>query len=533
VVFEFCPPQGPRAGIRLAATISLNRWTFVAGTLDNATGNMDLYVDGLLAASTNTALRSIGVLTGSAPGLGIGNVQSANYSQYFEGQIDEVRISNVALAPDQFLDAAPPVNNGSTLQPYGISLSGAPGVGIGGVVGSFTDSAPNAKVSNYVATIQWGDGATSAGTIVFNSITGRFDVNGTHTYASAGTYAVAIAVADSVGIGVTIHSGADIVAPVLTPTPSGPASVNEGSSYTLQLSAIDPQSLPVASWLIDWGDGSSAQLPGTATSASHVYDDGPASELISATATDQSGLSGSAVLNVSVQDVAPAGVFSGTAPLAAGQPASVQFSSVHDPSVADTEAGFRYNFDFNNDGVFDVVNSLLPTAIVPANYIAGIGTHIVVGRISDKDGLLTDYTTTITTPAAVVRAVDTINAATQIPPSAFSSSLGAQTGSNGVVTLDAGSWIGFSIDFGSRGVRRARMQLAAASTARGLRIQMRLDQPTGELVASFSARALARHGQVSRASKVTGVHNLYLEVVRGQAAINSFSFVPITTNHGK
>jgi hypothetical protein len=37
------------------------------------------------------------------PGLGIGSVQSDNYIEYFAGTIDEVRISDAALQPSEFL----------------------------------------------------------------------------------------------------------------------------------------------------------------------------------------------------------------------------------------------------------------------------------------------------------------------------------------------------------------------------------------------------------------------------------------------
>ena len=47
----------------------------------------------------------------SNPGLGIGDIQSQNDSgEYFDGLIDEVRISNAALAPSQFLDSPPQVD---------------------------------------------------------------------------------------------------------------------------------------------------------------------------------------------------------------------------------------------------------------------------------------------------------------------------------------------------------------------------------------------------------------------------------------
>ena len=85
---------------------SFDTWIHVAGTLDDATGAMNLYINGVSVASKTTSVRPLGTLFGPNPGLGIGNVQSANYPQAFNGLIDEVRISDVALQPGQFLNAS-------------------------------------------------------------------------------------------------------------------------------------------------------------------------------------------------------------------------------------------------------------------------------------------------------------------------------------------------------------------------------------------------------------------------------------------
>ena len=81
-------------------------WHHVAATLDAATGKQSLYIDGVLVAQTNTTERPFGPLIGANPGLGIGDVQSPNYTEYFNGMIDEVRISDTALGPDQLLNAS-------------------------------------------------------------------------------------------------------------------------------------------------------------------------------------------------------------------------------------------------------------------------------------------------------------------------------------------------------------------------------------------------------------------------------------------
>ncbi len=67
------------------------------------------------------------------------------------------------------------------------------------------------------------------------------------------------------------------------PAISGPALTQEGSLYTLQL---DAQGNTLQQWTIDWGDGTMVDtVAGSATSATHTYDDGPADRTITATAT--------------------------------------------------------------------------------------------------------------------------------------------------------------------------------------------------------------------------------------------------------
>jgi hypothetical protein len=91
-----------------AALPGYNQWIHVAAMLDDASGVMSLYVNGALASSIVTSVRPLANLNPAwSPGLGIGNTQGSAYSQSFDGQIDEVRIADRALAPSEFLSTPP------------------------------------------------------------------------------------------------------------------------------------------------------------------------------------------------------------------------------------------------------------------------------------------------------------------------------------------------------------------------------------------------------------------------------------------
>ncbi|MDQ3917668.1 MAG: FG-GAP-like repeat-containing protein [Acidobacteriota bacterium] len=67
----------------------------------------------------------------------------------------------------------------------------------GVTVASFTDYDTTKTAASFTATINWGDAAApSAGTVADNG-SGGFNVTGSHTYASAGSYAVSVQIADT------------------------------------------------------------------------------------------------------------------------------------------------------------------------------------------------------------------------------------------------------------------------------------------------------------------------------------------------
>jgi hypothetical protein len=85
------------------------------------------------------------------------------------------------------------------LSAMGTTLTGTQGTALGSVVvAEFTDPVTNEPLSNYAASIDWGDGNTSAGTVVPEG-GGNFAVTGSNTYAKAGSDTISVYIADAGG----------------------------------------------------------------------------------------------------------------------------------------------------------------------------------------------------------------------------------------------------------------------------------------------------------------------------------------------
>ncbi len=139
----------------------------------------------------------------------------------------------------------------------------------------------------------------------------------------------------------------------------------------------------------DFGDGTTAT--GTLT-PTHTYADS-GNYTVTLKVTDANGLVGQDTALVSVNNLAPTATFGNSGPAGEGSPVTFSFTNPADPSSVDANAGFKYSYDFDNNGTFDVVDS---TSASQAFAFADNGAYTVKGRIKDKDGGFTTYTTTVT-----------------------------------------------------------------------------------------------------------------------------------------
>ena len=106
------------------------------------------------------------------------------------------------------------------LSASGVSVSATAGVQRSATVATFTDADPAGAASDYTATIDWGDGATTAGTIG-SAAGGGFTVTGSHTYANVGTYPTSVTITDVGGATATATGTTDVANP--PPPPPSPA----------------------------------------------------------------------------------------------------------------------------------------------------------------------------------------------------------------------------------------------------------------------------------------------------------------------
>jgi hypothetical protein len=81
--------------------------------------------------------------------------------------------------------------DGAQLSVTGVGLTATAGTAFSGRIAHINDADTTAAAVDFTTEIAWGDGVTSAGTVVA-AAGGGFDVVGTHTYPSAGTFSLQV-----------------------------------------------------------------------------------------------------------------------------------------------------------------------------------------------------------------------------------------------------------------------------------------------------------------------------------------------------
>jgi len=103
--FQICGASNDQTAF-VDTEIPYGEWTHVAAVLDARTGDMSLFLNGALAAQTNTTVRPFGpLLADQSPGIGIGNLNDGGNTFPFAGDIDGIALYDRALSPEEIQSA--------------------------------------------------------------------------------------------------------------------------------------------------------------------------------------------------------------------------------------------------------------------------------------------------------------------------------------------------------------------------------------------------------------------------------------------
>jgi hypothetical protein len=164
---------------------------------------------------------------------------------------------------------------------HGVDAAAVEGAGFSGPVATFTDATPGASPADYTAAITWGDGSSSAGTVVATGA-GAFAVRGTHTYAEEGSNPISTALTFPGGTVGFASTGNVADAALAAQGMTLPATrLRPFSGTVATFTDADPGGV-VSDYTaaISWGDGTtsagvvSARGGGFAVSGSHTFGEG-------------------------------------------------------------------------------------------------------------------------------------------------------------------------------------------------------------------------------------------------------------------
>jgi N-acetylneuraminic acid mutarotase len=196
---------------------------------------------------------------------------------------------------------APLIAAGTTFSTTGVTFADQ-------TVATFTDSGGAEPLADYSAVIAWGDNsAPEAGTVRYDSGTGQFSVQGSHTYPQIGVYSVGVSIGHDDAATAVVTTTARIGSLKPAAAIAGPATGLTGQSLTFTVSATDPlPSLDAAGfkYSINWDDGSQASTApvtagnGSGVDVSHAFAAG--SYTVQVTATDQNGNAATASTGVTI-----------------------------------------------------------------------------------------------------------------------------------------------------------------------------------------------------------------------------------------
>jgi hypothetical protein len=177
---------------------------------------------------------------------------------------EEGSYGTTVSAYDNFNSSAVSSTATATVSDAGLMASGTTikareGTTFSRAVATFKDANSGSAATEFTATITWGDGATSAGSI--SGSAGSYTVSGSHQYAEEGSHATRIAIKDAGGSTAT-GTGKAVVGDAKLTSTGRTITGSEGASFTATVATFkdtDPAGTAgdyTAS--ISWGDGTTS-----------------------------------------------------------------------------------------------------------------------------------------------------------------------------------------------------------------------------------------------------------------------------------
>ena len=137
--------------------------------------------------------------------LGTGVLFTFNGTTVTGGGADSPAAAKNLVAVDDLVFAEP----GKISNVTSTNITATQSTAFTGAVGTFTDANAGATIKDFTATIKWGDGHSSTGTVAQNK-DGSFSVSGTNTYANAGSFPLQVVITDFGGSTTTLSSTATV-----------------------------------------------------------------------------------------------------------------------------------------------------------------------------------------------------------------------------------------------------------------------------------------------------------------------------------
>ncbi|HVX09989.1 MAG TPA: CARDB domain-containing protein [Pirellulales bacterium] len=354
-------------GLTVTGTVA----TFTDGNSLATVGSYTAMID--WGDGTSTSIGTVSTLAGGGFAVSGSHVYAAVATRAVTVTINDVGGSKAtAHSTADVLDA--------TLTPTGVTIHTTEGATFNGNVATFADGDPIAPASDFTATIDWGDGTTTTGTVatLAGGGAGVFAVSGSHIYAAEATKSVTVTIHDVGGSSGTAHSTADIADASLSATSTTLTAI-EGATFTGAVAAFtDANPLATAAAYtatIDWGDGTSSTgqvttatgSTGFVVNGSHVYSHYAASLTATVTVSDTGGAVATASDVVKLAD-APIVLTPATVAIPAGGVANNLLLATFTHAGDETASSFTATVDWGDGsssaatvsesgGVFQVVGS--------------------------------------------------------------------------------------------------------------------------------------------------------------------------------